>query len=1029
MTDSVRGYIDRGVLIVLGVLAVSLGALFSSEDVSGLSYLDDNCYSTPSVLSTMGQNVGGLFGDDNLIGRFGMVNAIVRVPIYDWDQSPPPAGTSDSHTISGKAPLIQPLGYLEYFSASVTPIPNIQWVQRYAQDQAPYDLSRIGMLFGAGGGVREPNPFIANPLLYQRSSIINPDGKPNITFTNSDYEARPEGYRDSEEGGLSQGNFEDLQNFYDYDDAEMLNNEVGRDTIDSIRRNPGQYNKNTASTGFNFSATPFSVNKANPGDNCHEYLSNDSPMVPSYAFSVVGMSRPPITYPGTFITPITYLAGYGVSASGVTTYPSSMNGKMMLDCYGRGSQPTITARNQTIGQFSMTTGWTGIVERPKAIWEMELWEWAVVRAAQLIDLSVGMGNVIQSMPMPKIVKEEYFNGMAYLFKVDTPQQSDLPVQFRSREIDHEASELSSINWNVLTDTSNKGHANSNNGTTYYPNLFIKLKKPYKHVPVIAANPEDKEQDGTMIKLNPKIQKLGFTESGKYNDTGHNNHKPIVAGARIVEVILEPGQSGREIRDNEFVGADLGTTNGMDPNQLCSFMREKLGDPTAECDASRPEFGGGTGINVAGLPGVEKSNSTNAFNLIGSSGGVLSRKIPAETKPGTKFCYAVYLSHRDNDFKYSDERYYNTADNYNGSYSAIRDKRFLSKTYCVISGYKPSFQVRGGDLIVSGAVETEVNRKEYLANDATYRTYGSWVEYGAMAGGPIRNLASGAQYRVGMPSGPNPNPTPAMSTEALSNAPTAANRGQLTFSNNSNTAGGGVVVPDYGNFGPTSDGISNIVTQFIELKPTATIIPDTRVDVASLDDGVYIVGGGGSVSLGRDLAARVGPPAKIGESKSVIILVRDGTTVYIDENIELQDEYSSEGALSQVVITPDSQSSKFTINVTPDVSRVDSWIINPSGVLNTCYIDNPDVSEQVPRGFDWPCYNTLTVNGPVSVKTLLLRRAGSQDQNDTAPFKLHQSQAGENFNLRPDAYIWAENYVSDFGRKFITTNILDLPPRF
>ena len=84
---------------------------------------------------------------------------------------------------------------------------------------------------------------------------------------------------------------------------------------------------------------------------------------------------------------------------------------------------------------------------------------------------------------------------------------------------------------------------------------------------------------------------------------------------------------------------------------------------------------------------------------------------------------------------------------------------------------------------------------------------------------------------------------------------------------------------------------------------------------------------------------------------------------------------------------------------------------------------------MPRGFDWPCYNTLTVNGPVSADTLLLRRSGSRDQNDVPPYDLKQSVAGENFNLRPDAYIWAINYVSDFGRKLITTNLLDLPPRF
>ena len=68
-----------------------------------------------------------------------------------------------------------------------------------------------------------------------------------------------------------------------------------------------------------------------------------------------------------------------------------------------------------------------------------------------------------------------------------------------------------------------------------------------------------------------------------------------------------------------------------------------------------------------------------------------------------------------------------------------------------------------------------------------------------------------------------------------------------------------------------------------------------------------------------------------------------------------------------------------------------------------------------------------MNGPVSAQLVLLRRNGGKDQGDETT--IAQSIPGENFNLRPDAYLWAGNYVDSSGKKYVTTNAVDLPPRY
>lgn len=310
--------------------------------------------------------------------------------------------------------------------------------------------------------------------------------------------------------------------------------------------------------------------------------------------------------------------------------------------------------------------------------------------------------------------------------------------------------------------------------------------------------------------------------------------------------------------------------------------------------------------------------------------------------------------------------------------------------CIIVGFRPHVQVRGGDLLVGNRIITGTTSRKV---DAEQRTYGSWSEYGAMAGGPISGFASGAAYRMGMQQG-------------------RSNLGFLTFSN----------LPDYGKFGPVSDGTSALAQYFSQLKESQTINgTDPVLDVGTLSQGRHIIRVTNNIQLQGALQDGV----------SVIIQIQPGKIVRIVGDITTPDASNSIDNLSQLVIAPTSATeSNFNIHIAPNVTRVDAWMIAPKGRIDTCNAGLSLASRTAPYkkdGDEFSCHNTLTINGPVVAQAILLSRVGGQDK--TAVGSSVQSIPAENFNLRPDAYLWIANQTNSANSRYITTHSADLPPRY
>jgi hypothetical protein len=308
----------------------------------------------------------------------------------------------------------------------------------------------------------------------------------------------------------------------------------------------------------------------------------------------------------------------------------------------------------------------------------------------------------------------------------------------------------------------------------------------------------------------------------------------------------------------------------------------------------------------------------------------------------------------------------------------------STPFCVTISKKPKVQILGSDLVVGkSATSTIVTATTRKTVSGTALTYGSWGEYGVIASGMITGFGSGGGY-----SGGN---TSAAYCDA--SYLTFTNAGSSTCAATGSTKGG------YG----LAKQLPDIAGRFIYNIP----ITGTSLDLAAVSTGIYGVDPRTSPTI--NVAG-----GTIAKGKAVIISA--GTaTVNITSNIEYTNEALNRAAdIPQVVIIANN------INIDESVTRVDAWLIatGPAGNINTCSrITNPAAQLNATL-----CKNTLTVNGPVVARHLYLYRTGGSENGAGSGIP------AEVFNLRPDAYLWATNYMASTGR-LQTVSTKELPPRF
>lgn len=304
-----------------------------------------------------------------------------------------------------------------------------------------------------------------------------------------------------------------------------------------------------------------------------------------------------------------------------------------------------------------------------------------------------------------------------------------------------------------------------------------------------------------------------------------------------------------------------------------------------------------------------------------------------------------------------------------------DARWMhSPPVCTVVGKKPKVQIWGGDIAVRGQIETSTTVK----NVGGTKVFGSWVEYGAFSVGVNNRFASG--------SGLN---------NQTNNAQTAWSK--LTFANVDEFGASA-----FGNYTSASNfrPAPGVASYFASL-PNKQAVGGASVDLGSL---TFATGAAPVVRTAGNLTITGGA---IPAGRSVVIMATG--TVTITGNIT----YTS-GALSSIRDIPQVVIIANNINIRDNVKQVDSWLVAAT-TINTCYNFAGSLNSN-------KCNNTLAVNGPVVTNHLILNRTAGGDSG------AQSGDPAERFNLRPDAYLWAQLQASG-NNKAQTVYSTELPPRF
>lgn len=370
--------------------------------------------------------------------------------------------------------------------------------------------------------------------------------------------------------------------------------------------------------------------------------------------------------------------------------------------------------------------------------------------------------------------------------------------------------------------------------------------------------------------------------------------------------------------------------------------------------------------------VSGANGNRSFPVTATSGTVVGpgdRDVPNQPV-GTRVCWALAVkpySHTDTS---STWRY------------GVPDCTTISKS--------PLVQIRGGDLIVGRTMDSLVKTS---TKDLDGKRYGSWSEYGISASGLITGMASASGYAGG-----------AAGSSLCSVS-------YLSFSNRQGATGcSDSKIGQY-----AVNGVMATIASRFPVVSAEQVRGDRTVGSFEAGKTYTNNGAGAEINITADNAAT--NTSVIPKGKWFVINA-PGATVKILGNITYTTEtLSSVSEIPQVIIIAKN------IIIADSVAQVDAWLVatgtDTSGTINTCGAGGVGENTRLTSDI---CINKLTVNGPVSANHLLLRRTAGAGTGAAS------GDPAEVFNLRPDAYLWA-NALQSATPKARTVMTTELPPRY
>lgn len=354
-------------------------------------------------------------------------------------------------------------------------------------------------------------------------------------------------------------------------------------------------------------------------------------------------------------------------------------------------------------------------------------------------------------------------------------------------------------------------------------------------------------------------------------------------------------------------------------------------------------------------GTRLFNSTTTL-----TGQINSLTVPDDAELGSRFCFALSI----NPYSFNDGQ---TKDEQDAAAARWRH----SPPVCILVVKYPKMQVWSNGIYSAGGIRTH-------RSTINGETFGSWVEYEALATGQISGFASAATNRF---SSENPD--------------------RLTLSNNRTQKG------NWGAWNSTS--VSSVVSN-LETRYPYGATPGSGTTFREVPNR--------NAAVMRTTASRYtlsSNPYASTPGKTVIIMAGN-TDIDITGNIVSRAPTSGNVSEFQQIIIIGRN-----IRIAPGVERVDAWLIS-SGDIVTCARSASGVLNTDPSFVTQAnCGRPLKINGPIISHSLKSWRTGGSDVGDLdAPSEI--------YNQRPDTYIWAYGQSGGDG-KIITTYSKELPARF
>ena len=471
------------------------------------------------------------------------------------------------------------------------------------------------------------------------------------------------------------------------------------------------------------------------------------------------------------------------------------------------------------------------------------------------------------------------------------------------------------------------------------------------------------------------------------------------------------------------------------------------------------------------------------NPTGNYAGASHEKNHSRTVPdndeyvGYKYCTAIAFYPSD-----SHNNGGNSLGIQRGVAMTAGDKWNISGASCRTIAKKPNFQVWNGSIYTGGSINTSITRKwttksigrEYQGGQADI--FGSWADYAIVAKGNNKTMASGAmlgyensRYDLAGNGGKKRSTV----TPQKINPETTANNSDPT--GHSGIDASASYTQNLARLDSRYKDKAKTLLKEIGHNSTENRIYTTKtgMQVAHVADGKSLSSlsvasssnpnSGTLTNNGNGLIKRLGD----GTNDNTLVIVSDGTFT-IDRNICYGNScgsdatklatYASGTSTKKAATLPQVLIFANNIKIAEDVTRVDAWLISPSGTLNTCANhkigrDSGSTIGLVARDAHarpyttGNCGKTLVVNGPVFAKHIdLLRTAGAfHGYADTTNSSVLNRSIGatgdgatdakkgsvapaEIFNLRSDVYIWAYNQAERYSEA-VVTYMRELAPRY